>query len=124
MWLYTLLRVLIFAVLFGLLWLVGVKGLLGALIAAVLSIPVSFVLLARPRAMFAATIEENIQTRLEKKQARAVELDPDAESGEFDTGEFESSEDEPAQDGGAYDDAHDDADGDAGSERLNPESGR
>ncbi|SDI94406.1 Protein of unknown function [Frankineae bacterium MT45] len=79
MWLYTLLRVLIFAVLFGLLWLVGVKGLLGALIAAVLSIPVSFVLLARPRAMFAATIEENIQTRLEKKQARAVELDPDAE---------------------------------------------
>jgi hypothetical protein len=62
-WLYTLLRFGLFGVLFGLLWLLGVRGLLGALIALVLSVPLSYVLLARPRAALANTIEQRVAAR-------------------------------------------------------------
>ena len=71
MWLYTLLRFGLFFVLFGLLWLVGVKGFLGAIIALALSVPLSFVLLARPRQAFAAVLEQ----RLEARQQRQADLD-------------------------------------------------
>ena len=71
MWLYTLLRFGLFFVLFGLLWLVGVKGFLGAIIALALSVPLSFVLLARPRQAFAAVLEQ----RVEARKQRQTELD-------------------------------------------------
>ena len=71
MWLYTLLRFGLFFALFGLLWLVGVKGFLGAIIALVLSVPLSFVLLAKPRAAFAAVLEQ----RMNARRARQTELD-------------------------------------------------
>ena len=71
MWLYTILRFGLFFALFGLLWLVGVKGFLGAVIALVLSVPLSFVLLAKPRAAFAAVLEQRVNAR----KARAAELD-------------------------------------------------
>jgi len=73
MWLYTLLRFGLFFVLFGLLWLVGVKGFLGAVIALALSVPLSFVLLAKPRQAFAAVLEQRVDAR----KQRQAELDAD-----------------------------------------------
>jgi len=67
MWLYTLLRFGLFFVLFGLLWLVGVKGFLGAIIALALSVPLSFVLLARPRQAFAAVLEQRVEARKQRQ---------------------------------------------------------
>jgi O-antigen ligase len=71
MWLYTILRFALFFALFGLLWLVGVTGFLAAIIALLLSLPLSYVLLARPRAAFAAVLEQRMNARRE----RAAELD-------------------------------------------------
>lgn len=68
MWLYTILRFGLFFALFGLLWLVGVKGFLGAIIALVLSVPLSFVLLAKPRHAFAAVLEQRIEARKERQR--------------------------------------------------------
>ena len=71
MWLYTLLRSALFLVLFGLLWVLGVTGFLGAVIALALSLPLSYVLLAKPRQAFAAQIEQ----RIEARRARQADLD-------------------------------------------------
>jgi hypothetical protein len=71
MWLYTVLRIVLFFVLFGLLWLLGVTGFLGAIIALALSMPLSYVLLSRPRQAFAALIEQ----RIEARRVRQADLD-------------------------------------------------
>ena len=71
MWLYTVLRFGLFLALWGLLYLAGLHGLIGAMVAVVLSVPLAFVLLSRPRAKFAATIEQ----RVEAQRARRAELD-------------------------------------------------
>ncbi|MDP9094067.1 MAG: DUF4229 domain-containing protein, partial [Actinomycetota bacterium] len=60
MWLYTVLRFGLFLVLWGLLYAAGLSGLIGALLAALLSVPLSYVLLARPRARLAATVEQRV----------------------------------------------------------------
>jgi hypothetical protein len=80
MWLYTLLRFGVFFVLFGLLWLFGLGGFVAALIALVLSIPLSYVLLVGPRQRLAANLEQRINAR------RSKEADLDQKlSGEDDT---------------------------------------
>jgi Protein of unknown function (DUF4229) len=71
MWLYTVLRIGLFFALFGLLWLLGVTGFLGAIIALALSMPLSYVLLSRPRQAFAALIEQ----RIEARRVRQADLD-------------------------------------------------
>ncbi len=71
MWLYTLLRFGLFLVLWALLWLARVPGLLAALIAVVLSVPLSFVLLRRQRERMAANLEQRIAAR----QAQQHQLD-------------------------------------------------
>ena len=68
MWLYTLLRFGLFFALWGLLVLAGLGGLFAAALALVLSVPLAWVLLARPRARFAANIEQRVNSR---KQHRA-----------------------------------------------------
>jgi O-antigen ligase len=78
MWLYTLLRFGLFLALWGILVLFGVRGLLGALIALVLSVPLSFVLLARPRAAFAAQLEARVSARRVDRAHLDAELDPDS----------------------------------------------
>ncbi len=80
MWLYTVLRFGLFVVIWGLLVLLGVHGLLGALIAMVLSIPLSFVLLARPRARFAANLESRVSAARARRADLDTELDPDADT--------------------------------------------
>ena len=70
-WVYSLARVSLFLGLWGLLWLFGLGGLIGAAVALVLSVPLSYVFLARPRmAMTAAMME-----RLNVRQERTAELD-------------------------------------------------
>jgi len=71
MWLYTLLRFGIFFALGALLWLARVPGLLAALIALVLSVPLSFVLLRKQREKMAANLEQRVMAR----QAREYEMD-------------------------------------------------
>jgi O-antigen ligase len=78
MWLYTILRFGLFFALFGLLWLVGVKGFLGAIIALVLSVPLSFVLLAKPRQAFAQVLEQ----RFEARKARQADLDAELQGND------------------------------------------
>ena len=80
LWLYTLLRSALFVVLWGILWLVGLGGFLGAIIALVLTLPLSYVLLARPRARLSETIEQRIDVQRTRKAALDAELDPDGQS--------------------------------------------
>jgi O-antigen ligase len=80
MWLYTLLRFALFFALWGLLLLIGLRGLLAPLIALVLSVPLSLVLLARPRAAFTRQLE----MRVEARRAERERLDSDLEPGERD----------------------------------------
>lgn len=63
LWMYTGLRFLVFGVLFGLLWLVGVPVFLAAVLALGLSVPLSYVLLAKPRAALAETVEARLMAR-------------------------------------------------------------
>jgi hypothetical protein len=63
MWLYTVLRFGMFLLLWALLWVARVPGLLAALIALVLSVPLSFVLLRRQRERVAANLEQRIIAR-------------------------------------------------------------
>jgi predicted lipid-binding transport protein (Tim44 family) len=67
MWLYTILRFALFGALWGLLYLVGLHSIFGVLIAAALSIPLSYVLLSRPRARFAAQLEARVNARREQR---------------------------------------------------------
>ncbi len=76
MWLYTLLRVALFFVLWGILVLLGVHGFVGAIAAAALSMPLSFVLLAVPRKRFAEKIEQRVQQRVQDRAALDEQLDP------------------------------------------------
>jgi len=75
MWLYTILRFGLFLALWGLLYLAGLHSLLGPLIAAALSVPLSFVLLAVPRARFAANIEQRVNAHRESRADFDARLD-------------------------------------------------
>jgi hypothetical protein len=80
MWLYTILRFGLFFALWGLLVLFGVHGFLAPILALVLSVPLSFVLLARPRAQFTRQLE----ARLAARRADREDLDARLEPGESD----------------------------------------
>lgn len=67
---YTAGRVLVFAVLAALCWLVGLRGFLLVVAALVLSIPVSWFLLARQREAMAADVER----RVTERQSRRADL--------------------------------------------------
>lgn len=78
-WVYTIARFALFAVLALVLWLVGVPFLFAGLIAIVVSVPLSWFLLAKPRQAFAATIEERIERRREKSVDLGQRLDDSAD---------------------------------------------
>lgn len=77
--LYTAGRVLVFAVLAGLLFLVGFRGFLLVVTALVLSIPASWILLARQRAAMAADVERRVTDRRGRKAALRSQLRGDDE---------------------------------------------
>jgi Protein of unknown function (DUF4229) len=76
MWLYTTLRFGLFFALWGLLFLFGLHGFLAPVLALVLSVPLSLVLLARPRAAFTRQLE----ARVEARRIQRHELDSQLES--------------------------------------------
>lgn len=76
MWLYTILRFGLFFALWGILELLGVHGFLAPVLALVLSVPLSFVLLARPRAMFTRQLEARVEQRKEQRAALDARLEP------------------------------------------------
>lgn len=63
---YTAGRVLVFVVLAGLCWLVGLRGFLLVIVALLLSIPVSYFALARQRNALAADVERKVTDRRTK----------------------------------------------------------
>jgi hypothetical protein len=76
---YTAGRVLIFAVLAGLLWLVGLRGFLLVIAALVLSIPVSYFSLARQRDALAADLERKVSSRRARREDLRSQLRGDDE---------------------------------------------
>ena len=84
MWLYTLLRFALFGALWGVLYLFGLPVFAAALLGLVLSVPLSFVLLARPRARFARQIELRVNARRVETTDLASQLDPDADDADSD----------------------------------------
>ena len=76
MWLYTLLRFAMFFALWGIAYLIGFHGFLGALIALVVSVPLSLVLLSKPRQRFTQQFELRMQARQQERQRYDDELDP------------------------------------------------
>ena len=63
MWLYTVLRFGMFFALWGILVLVGFSGLFAALLALILSVPLSLVLLRKPRNAFTAQLQSRVDAR-------------------------------------------------------------
>ena len=80
LWLYTILRFLVFGILFGLLWLVGVPAFLAAVLGLFLSVPLSYVLLARPRAALAETVEARLRARRARSEDLSSRLKGDDEN--------------------------------------------
>jgi hypothetical protein len=81
MWLYTVLRFGLFFALWGILVLVGLHGLFAALVALILSVPLSLVLLSKPRARFTSQLEARVQARRQDRAHLDAELDPGNEDG-------------------------------------------
>ena len=64
---YTAGRVLVFVVLAGIGWLVGLRGFLLLFAALALSVPVSWFLLARQRDALAADVERRVAARRSRR---------------------------------------------------------
>ncbi len=79
LWLYSALRFGLFFGLWGIFYLLGVGWFLGALIALALSIPLSLVLLRKPRAALSQTIEARLEAHQHKRADFDARLDGDGE---------------------------------------------
>jgi hypothetical protein len=77
MWLYTILRFGLFFALWGLLHLFGLHRFLAPLLALVLSVPLSLVLLARPRAAFTRQLEARVEARRNQRHELDSRLESD-----------------------------------------------
>ena len=80
MWLYTLLRFGLFFVLWGLLWVARVPGFLAAVIALLLSVPLSFVLLRKQRDRLAQNLEQRVNARQFKRDKLDAKLSDGGQS--------------------------------------------
>ncbi|HEY2297249.1 MAG TPA: DUF4229 domain-containing protein [Jatrophihabitans sp.] len=76
LWGYTILRFGMFFALWGLLVLVGLTGLFAALVALALSVPLSLVLLAGPRARVAQNVEQRVEASRAARRDLDQRLDP------------------------------------------------
>jgi hypothetical protein len=74
-WLYTFLRFGLFGGLWLVLWLLGLGSLIAAAISLLLSIPLSLVLLARPRRALAANIEQRVNAHVDRRADFDARLD-------------------------------------------------
>ena len=108
MWIYTILRFGLFFVLWGLLALFNVRGYVGAGLALLLSIPLSWVLLSRPRQAFANNLEQRVQYRVEQKSALDAQLGG-ADANQSDMGDGNAGEPAGSPDAGPADSPRSDA---------------
>jgi hypothetical protein len=81
MWLYTGLRFGMFFALWGILYLLGLGGFVAPLVALVLSVPLSLVLLAKPRAAFTRQLEARIEAHKAARAQLDARLDHDDSDG-------------------------------------------
>jgi hypothetical protein len=77
MWLYTILRFGLFFLLWWLLELFGVHGFTAPVLALVLSVPLSFALLAKPRARFTRQLEARLAAHRAERDELDAQLDPE-----------------------------------------------
>lgn len=82
LWGYTILRFGLFFALWGILELVGLAGLFAALIALILSVPLSLVLLAGPRARLARNVEARVSASKAARHDLDRRLDPHQDEDE------------------------------------------
>ena len=75
---YSLLRFGLFGAIWAILYFIGLQWFIAALIALALSIPLSLVLLAKPRAMLSQTIEQRIEAQRVRKAEFDARLDGEA----------------------------------------------
>lgn len=81
---YTVARLALFLACWGVLWLVGAKGVLGVLLALVISGLISYVVLDKVRGRFAAAASHGVRNSFQDFRARfnagkAAEDEPDDE---------------------------------------------
>ena len=76
---YTAGRVLVFAVLAALCWVVGLRGFVLVVAALLLSIPASWYLLARQREAMAADVERRVTARQARRSDLRAQLRGDDE---------------------------------------------
>ena len=76
---YTVGRFLVFALLAGVLWLVGLRGFLLVFATLLLSIPASYYFLARQREALAADVDRALSDRRSRKQNLRAQLRGDDE---------------------------------------------
>ena len=76
---YTAGRVLVFVVLAGLLWVVGLRGFLLVFAALLLSVPASWFFLARQRQALAADVERKVDDRRGRRSDLRAQLRGDDE---------------------------------------------
>lgn len=81
MWLYSVLRFGLFFLLWWLLVLLGLRGFVAPVVALLLSVPLSFVLLARPRARFTRQLEARLEARRTDRAELDSRLDSDDSQG-------------------------------------------
>jgi hypothetical protein len=81
-WLYTGLRFGMFGAIWLILWLVGINWLIAGAIAVVISIPLSWFLLAKPRQALAANIEQRVNARVDRKWELDTRLQGDDDQPE------------------------------------------
>lgn len=77
MWLYTLLRFALWALLWWVMVLIGLSGFTALAVSLALSIPLSYFLLAAPRARFARHIETRVNAHREQRAEFDEQLDPE-----------------------------------------------
>jgi hypothetical protein len=76
---YTVARLLVFVVLAGLGWLVGLRGFLLVAVALLLSLPASWFLLKRQRDAMAADLERTVEARRSRRTDLRAQLRGDDE---------------------------------------------
>lgn len=74
---YTILRFGLFFALWAILLLAGLPGLFASLVALVLSVPLSFALLAKPRRRFTEQLELRVQAQRRHRQHLDTQLNPE-----------------------------------------------
>jgi hypothetical protein len=100
---YSVMRLALFVAAMGLLWLVQIKGLLNILLAALISLLLSYLLLRRPREELSQQIAEKVASRhlSGPSSSRGLGMDDDSETedAELDRAENAANPDAPKADG-------------------------